>query len=207
MKEADLKQATLEYIRKIHPADAFIIDELNVSRYKNIADIVIWDGKFHCYELKSEKDNTKRLRQQLDTYKENFDHVTVICSKKHLGEVLHIIQPDEEVSVICAERFPSRWIFKKELNRKSRNVGVSIYQLSSLLWKNELVDLLKELGDEATKTKLKSFSKEGLRFRLSSILTRKVLKVITRRKEHNRWHRLEKMACDEKGHFVKIKGD
>lgn len=78
--------------------DAVTLEEVKFPNFR--ADIV----QFHeeegqksliGYEIKSDKDNTKRLRKQLDYYLVFFNYVIVLTTEKHLGEVMHLLNMPE----------------------------------------------------------------------------------------------------------------
>ena len=47
------------------------------------------------YEIKSDKDNIKRLKKQLDSYLIFFNFVIVMTTEKHLAEVMHLLNKPE----------------------------------------------------------------------------------------------------------------
>lgn len=47
------------------------------------------------YEIKSDKDNLKRLKNQLDYYLVFFNYVIVLTTEKHLKEVMHLLNKSE----------------------------------------------------------------------------------------------------------------
>lgn len=47
------------------------------------------------YEIKSDKDNLKRLKNQLDNYLIFFNYVIVLTTEKHLGEVMYLLNMPE----------------------------------------------------------------------------------------------------------------
>lgn len=47
------------------------------------------------YEIKSDKDNLKRLKNQLDKYLIFFNYVVVLTTEKHLGEVMRLLTKPE----------------------------------------------------------------------------------------------------------------
>lgn len=60
---------------------ATMLSEFRVG--KNKADCVILNGKSICYEIKTDYDSLVRLEDQLNSYKQLFDEVYVVCSKKY----------------------------------------------------------------------------------------------------------------------------
>lgn len=68
---------------------ATMLSEFRVG--KNKADCVILNGKSICYEIKTNYDSLVRLEDQLNSYKQLFDEVYIVCSKKYEEEILENI--------------------------------------------------------------------------------------------------------------------
>lgn len=78
--------------------DAVTLEEVKFPNFR--ADII----EFHeenerksliGYEIKSDKDNLKRLKNQLDMYLVFFNYAVVITTEKHLAEVIKLLNMPE----------------------------------------------------------------------------------------------------------------
>lgn len=120
-----------------------IIDEFTVCKGLSRADIAVINGKIHCYEIKSERDTLERLPTQIIYYNKVFDKVTIVVDEKYL----------DKVSQIVPEWWGIYYVIKKnnELSIKRKRVSknnkeIIIEDLLQLLWKDELIELLRIYG-------------------------------------------------------------
>lgn len=77
---------------------ASLITEFRVENCK--ADVAIFNGTSTAYEIKSERDNLDRLKDQIDTYKKFFSKVYVITGENHLSEVVATTPSDVGVLLL-----------------------------------------------------------------------------------------------------------
>ena len=80
----------LEFFTK---ENTYLINEMKLNS-KNIIDMNFFDFNTNTiigFEIKSERDNTKRLEGQLKTYTSFCNIVYVICHEKHLDKVQELI--------------------------------------------------------------------------------------------------------------------
>lgn len=72
--------------------DYALVSELLYSEQQRYADIVaITPNQLTAYEIKSEKDTTVRLLEQLNCYQRTFDYTYVVCHKKHVEKILSLL--------------------------------------------------------------------------------------------------------------------
>jgi hypothetical protein len=64
---------------------AVMLNEVRVG--SNKADVVILNGTSTVYEIKSERDNLKRLKPQVAVFLKAFAAVNVICAERHVRHV------------------------------------------------------------------------------------------------------------------------
>jgi hypothetical protein len=58
------------------------------------ADVVILNGSSTVYEIKSERDTLRRLREQIDSYRKVFSVVNVVSAPSHVDQLLTILPRD-----------------------------------------------------------------------------------------------------------------
>lgn len=94
MNEAQVRELLIEYLKKKHPKEQEIafIKELFINDFGQRADLVMANGKLSSFEIKSELDNLNRLPQQIESYLNHFEEITVVCSEKHKEGVLEMIE-------------------------------------------------------------------------------------------------------------------
>ena len=81
---------------------ATMLTEFRVGKRK--ADVVILNGTSSVYEIKSERDNLDRLREQVSAYLHVFDHVNVITGENHLKAVEEAVPAEVGIQVL-SDRF------------------------------------------------------------------------------------------------------
>ncbi|AMG30984.1 hypothetical protein AL542_11865 [Grimontia hollisae] len=132
-------------LKKYHEdADSIVVDEFGLGQGVVRADIVVVNGILHGYELKSAKDNLKRLPQQVALYSATLDKATLVVSNNHLQESLQIIPSWWGVKVIEPM---ARGGFKlRTARRDKKNPSVDLHSLAQLLWRDETLKALEMCG-------------------------------------------------------------
>lgn len=97
--------------------DAVTLEEVKFPTFR--ADIVEFQEENRIksligYEIKSDKDNLKRLKNQLDKYLIFFNYVVVLTTEKHLGEVMRLLTKPEyrQVGVMVCKITEDRTYYK-----------------------------------------------------------------------------------------------
>lgn len=100
LNEAEFKAVTIDwmYARNLLIEDAVLINELPVNGFLRRVDLAVANGKLHAFEIKSDLDSVDRLTGQVETYRDFFDKVTVVCSKKIVSYSLKWLP--EDVSIV-----------------------------------------------------------------------------------------------------------
>lgn len=110
------------------------IHEMGLRRGSARIDLAAINGKLHGYEIKSSRDDLRRLANQVGEYNRVFDRVTLVCSKAHVHHALNVVPSWWEV--LCIEMTESGPTF--EIIRKGKeNPGVDPRALVELLWLDE----------------------------------------------------------------------
>jgi hypothetical protein len=124
-----------------------IVDELGLRHGLARVDIAVVNGIIHGYELKSDKDNLKRLPHQIHVYSSVLDKVTLVVGIRHALEATELL-PDWWGIKIA--RVGSRGAFEFEAYRTARlNPSLDPLSICKLLWRDEALTLLDELGEAA----------------------------------------------------------
>ncbi|MDR3026603.1 MULTISPECIES: sce7726 family protein [Chryseobacterium] len=144
MKDIDIRNSLKSSILSQYTNDSgsLVIDEFNVSLGIVRADIAVINGVMHAYEIKSEKDNLKRLENQLQEYYKFFEYVTVVTCEKYLNKVLE--QFSDKCGVIVALKKNNLITFKK-IRRAKKNKCFDKISLVKALWKEEIIDILESI--------------------------------------------------------------
>ncbi len=79
------------FLGRHSPETTTLLSELRVDTCK--ADLVMLNGTSTVYEIKTARDNTKRLSAQLAAYLRMFDKIFVMADRCHLDSILAIASP------------------------------------------------------------------------------------------------------------------
>ena len=122
---------------------AVIFDELGIRKGGARIDLAVVDGLLHGYEIKSGRDNLRRLGSQIELYNTGFDRMTLVCTQKHLERALDLIPCWWGVLQIL----PSNWALSFEIIRPGEpNPSKDGRALAELLWRDEALSLLDQRG-------------------------------------------------------------
>lgn len=142
------------------------------------ADLVLANGRLVGFEIKSEKDTLKRWEAQKVAYTNVFDEVWLCTHSKHLEKALQ--STPNHIGVILVDNFKSLAVVRKSKKNHGMN---NIYDLTGLLWREEINELAKlydiKIKSRATKREArdilaKELSLEEVRdFTLHKIKVRK----------------------------------
>ncbi|MCC4261113.1 sce7726 family protein [Pseudomonas aestusnigri] len=151
----------------LSPTDV-LIDELGfVNRAKDKApdytyraDLALANGRLVGFEIKSGADTLKRWPDQSQAYLRVFDEVWLCTHGKHLEKAMAITP--KQAGVMLVDDYGSLAVVREA----KRSNSVDAYDLSGLLWKEELIELC-DINQIETKSRE---TKADLRLKVSSIL-------------------------------------
>jgi hypothetical protein len=125
------------------PGDV-IRGELGLCLGQTRVDLAVVNCHLHGYEIKSERDNLARLPTQIELYNRVLDYSTLVCSVRHLDQVLGQI-PDEW-GIIKASGSPGEislaFVRRPQLNRSPDPLAIA-----QLLWRTEAAQVLSARGE------------------------------------------------------------
>lgn len=166
MKDYQLRLALKRKVLARHVGDpeTRVLDELGLRHGAARIDIAVVNGILHGFELKSDQDNLKRLPHQLKIYNSVLDRITLVVGQRHVHEALKIIP--EWWGVKVAEVGSRGAINFSDYRKPRNNPLVDIRCVSKLLWKEEALNLLNEIGEA-----------EGLRYKPRAVIYSKLAEV------------------------------
>jgi hypothetical protein len=177
MRDSDIRGALRGRLREIHKheEDTLIIDELGLCEGDARIDLAVVNGSLSGYEIKSELDTLQRLPHQADVYSRLLDQITVVSSCRHLEKAKSIV-PDWWGLTEVFERDGTVEfnVFREPQN----NPSVDVFSLVQLLWRDEALALLTELGLQKG---VLSKSRHIIRKRLCEATTLSELSALVRR--------------------------
>jgi len=88
--EARAKAALLNFLRARGRlrGNTAIISELAVGKWTRRADLALCNGRLAAFEIKTREDRLTRLDDQLASYSESCDEVSVVAASRHMNAVM-----------------------------------------------------------------------------------------------------------------------
>lgn len=130
--------------RYIEDNNTLVIDEFALGLGSARIDIGIINGTLNGYEIKSDNDTLKRLQNQRNVYNSIFDYVTLIVGYKHAFNAFKIIP--EWWGVKLAHIDKKGIVHISNARSKKKNPSNDILSIAKLLWRNEALGILEEIG-------------------------------------------------------------
>lgn len=176
MNDAAIRKSIHSRVIRHHHKNenTLVLDELGLHHGLSRIDIAIINGDLHGYEIKSEVDDLARLSSQVESYNSVFGKLTLVVAKKHLKQSTKIISP--HWGIIAVEKGPRGGLSLQHVRKATQNKSIEPYAVAKLLWRNEAVELLGELGFSGRKLRDR---RSVLYKRLIDSLTLKELQSIT----------------------------
>lgn len=120
-----------------------IVNEMPVLAGACRIDVAVINGRLEGFEIKSDGDRLGRLPRQAAAYGLVFDRLTVICAECHLDQALATLPAWWGVEVASAIAGRAQIIRKRQARA---NPAVKPEAVAQLLWRNEALEALDELG-------------------------------------------------------------
>ncbi len=146
LSDIDIRQALIEEIKKInskHKNPSFrIIEELTICDGDARVDIAVANGRLCGYEIKSDRDTLERLPHQIECYNTTFDRMTIVVGEKFNEKILAEVPEWWGIKVAYINKFGN--VSFKNIRNCKNNSSQEVYRISQLLWKEELLELLRQ---------------------------------------------------------------
>lgn len=156
--------------------DTIIIEELGLRHGYCRVDLAVVNGSLHGYEIKSDRDTLRRLVRQIDTYNRVLDFVTLVTGERHAQKCAEIAPC--WWGLLVATRSRSGGVKLSKLRAPSRNPAPENLATAKLLWREEALALLEELG---AADRIRSKPRKLIYARLASVASRDELSACVRR--------------------------
>lgn len=131
-------------VRHQHDPETRVIDELGLAHGTSRIDIAVVNGQLHGIEIKSDRDRLVRLESQMAAYNAVLDRVTLVVGARHVEAALQAVPT--WWGVMLAQVGPRGGIHFQSLQRARRNPAVEPLAVAELLWRDEALTLLEQLG-------------------------------------------------------------
>lgn len=122
----EIKLSVIDYLIKKYP-EIIIGNEVMYGTVKKVVDLVaLYKGQTYAIEIKSEKDNTRRLHDQLKEYARIFDYIIVVTHPKYTAEIMSLSKAKASIFEIFDEEI----IVKTPLKRNKPLKGEMIHSIN-----------------------------------------------------------------------------
>ena len=147
MKDVHIRAALKRKLKHRYGKDPStrIVDELALRHGAARVDVAVINGMIHGFELKSDSDTLERLPSQMRVYNSVLDRITLVVGHRHFEESIRLIPDWWGIKLAMpGARGGMRLV---EIRRARNNPTQDILAVSKLLWREEAITLLDELGE------------------------------------------------------------
>lgn len=121
--------------------DTVLVEELGLCRGQVRVDVAVVNGLLHAYEIKSDRDNLRRLATQVDIYGRVVDRATIVVGDRLLRCASEAVPA--WWGVIRVRATPRGMRFTT-VRRPQKNPDRNPRALAELLWSADAISLLEE---------------------------------------------------------------
>jgi len=147
MNDQDIRTVLKEELTRKYAKDndTIVLDEFGIKHGTTRIDLVVVNHQLHGYEIKSDLDSLRRLPDQIRSYGSVMDRVTLVVGYRHAYDAL--IMVPEWWGVRLAEMSkPNGIMTLSDARSACDNPEVDLNAVTALLWRNEALALLDEMG-------------------------------------------------------------
>jgi len=157
-----------------------LFTEFRVATSK--ADLVIFNGTSHVYEIKTAFDNFDRLLSQIESYKKVFEYVNVVTVESKVNTLISLVDDDVGI-LILTDKYTIRQLRKPKsgLNHLEQKA------IFDILRRNEYIKIIKHFGFTIPKvpnTKIYSICQEIFEKLPINKVHKEMLKILKERRSH-----------------------
>jgi len=145
-RDRDVRALVLKTVLSDHAKDldTRIVEELGLEHGSSRVDIAVVNGFLHGFELKSDADNLLRLPRQIEAYSRSLDRATLVVGSEHHAVAQAMLPHWWGIKVVLAS---GKGALKLETHRRVRNnPDPSLFHMAHLMWRNEVVEVLRTGG-------------------------------------------------------------
>lgn len=144
LKDNDIRVTLIDELNRINAQhDYRIIEELAVCDGEARVDVAVANGRLCGYEIKSDADTLERLALQQKCYDKTFDTVSIVVGEKFKDRIEECIPNYWGIYVVY--EYSGRCKIKRKRAAKV-NKNIEANSLLELLWKEEIIKLLRNAG-------------------------------------------------------------
>lgn len=146
-RDSDIRRSLNEQLKYNFKDDSstLIINELCLCQGDVRADVAVINGAIHGYEIKSDSDTLERLPKQIEFYNKVFDTITVVTGDIHFERVKSMI-PKWWGICLAKVTNDSTNVTLETFRETLPNKNVEAISLIQFLWREELLEILRQIG-------------------------------------------------------------
>lgn len=146
MRDRDIRRALHHKVLSGHHGESstLVIDELGLRHGICRVDIAVVNGFIHGYEIKSDADTLDRLTAQVSVYSAVLDRATLVVGEKHILKAKIYLPDWWGIKVVSVGQRGG--IEFNTIRRYKNNPSIEPVALAELLWRPEVVGILRKLG-------------------------------------------------------------
>jgi hypothetical protein len=146
MRDIDIRVALDSDLRRDHghESNTIIRHEFGLQEGRRRIDVALLNGHLGGWEIKSDVDTLVRLAGQADVYGKVLDFVTIVTTARYVERATAMLPA--WWGVIVAERLDDV-VHLEQTRVPELNTDVDAMSLAQLLWRDEAIQLLRELGE------------------------------------------------------------
>jgi len=132
------------FVRYLRDPETLIFSEVGLRHGRARIDLLVVNSLLHGFELKSDRDRLVRLQDQARIYNSVLDRVTLVVAHRHASKAMQIIPEWWGVKVAGISQRGT--IHFSDARRPHNNPSPDILAVAKLLWRDEALALLDDLG-------------------------------------------------------------
>lgn len=145
VRDRDVRGALHQRLSLEHAAEVsetLFVDELGLCGHVRV-DVAVVNGSLSGYELKSAKDNLRRLATQVEVYSRVLDNATLVVAQNHADHAKRFLPTWWG----CIEAsWDGRHVTLTTVVEATENPNIDPFALAQLLWRDEALLALTERG-------------------------------------------------------------
>lgn len=145
MRDFDVRTAVRAQLAAAHAGDidTRIVEEMGIWSGSVRVDVAVINGELAGWELKSARDNLRRLPLQAELYSQVFDRVTIVAASNHVHACIDHL-PEWWGVTIAHDRDDA--VELEAIRDASVNPDPNPIQIARLLWRDEAIEVLEQHG-------------------------------------------------------------
>jgi hypothetical protein len=151
MRDRDIRDVLRRELLAQHgkDPDTRIVEELGLCQGDVRVDVAVINGSLSGFEIKSDQDTLGRLPGQQRVYGMTLDYVTIVAHASHIDAVERVVPDWWGITEVTSGVGVGVGVALTIAREARQNPHVEPYAVAQLLWRDEVLSLLKARGTAA----------------------------------------------------------